>query len=192
MLPIPIGDALFTKTQQRVLGLLYGRPNESFYTNDIVRRADMGRGTVRRELARMVAAGLLVVRKEGNQQHYQANPECPIYMELSGVISKTFGIADVVKTALEPLARHIHWSFIFGSVADGRETSGSDIDLMVIGDVDFGNVVKALYPTQEKLGREINPKIYSRKEWMQMLKRKDAFVKDVLAKPRLDVLGEAI
>jgi len=192
MLTTTIGDALFTKTQQRVLGLLFGRPNESFYTNDIVRRADMGRGTVRRELARMVAAGLLVVRKEGNLQYYQANPECPIYMELSGIIRKTFGIADMVRVALEPLARHIRWSFIFGSVADGRENSGSDIDLMVIGDVDFGDLVKALYPAQEKLGREINPKIYSRKEWMQMLKKKDAFVKDVLAKPRLNVLGEAI
>lgn len=86
MLSISIGDALFTKTQQRVLGLLYGRPEVSFYMNEIVRRADMGRGTVRRELARMAAAGLLVVSKEGNQQHYQANPECPVYEELMGLV----------------------------------------------------------------------------------------------------------
>jgi len=191
-LPTSIGDALFTKTQQRVLGLLYGRPDVSFYTNEIVRRADMGRGTVRRELARMVAAGLLVVRKEGNQQHYQANPECPVYEELSGLVRKTFGMADVIRSALEPLARRIQWSFIFGSLADGRETTGSDIDLMVIGEVKFADVVNALYPAQEKLGREINPKIYSREEWKQMVNNKDGFVKEVLAKPRLDVLSESV
>lgn len=192
MLATLIGDALFTKTQQRVLGLLYGRPDASFYTNEIVRRAGMGRGTVVRELARMAAAGLLVVRKEGNQQHYQANPECPVYEELSGLVRKTFGMAGVIRSALEPLARRIEWSFIFGSMAGGRETAGSDIDLMVIGDVKFANVVNALYPAQEKLGREINPKIYSREEWKQMVKSKDAFVKEILAKPRLDVLGEPV
>ncbi len=183
MLSTSIGDALFTKTQQRVLGLLYGRPDESFYTNDIVRRADMGRGTVRRELARMVAAGLLMVRKEGNQQYYQANPQCPVYAELSGIVRKTFGIADEIRLALEPLARHIHWSFAFGSIADGRETAGSDVDLMVIGDMKFADVVRVLHPVQEKLGREINPKIYSKEEWKQILKKKDAFVKDVMASP---------
>jgi predicted nucleotidyltransferase len=192
MLSTSIRDALFTKTQQRVLGLLYGRPDVSFYTNEIVRIADMGRGTVSRELARLAAAGLLVVRKEGNQQHYQANPACPVYEELSGLVRKTFGMADVIRSALEPLARHIHWSFIFGSIADGRETADSDIDLMVIGDVKFAKVVNALYPVQEKLGREINPKIYSREEWTRMLKSKDAFVKEVLVKPRLDLLGEPI
>jgi DNA-binding transcriptional ArsR family regulator len=192
MLSTSIGDALFTKTQQRVLGLLYGRTDVSFYTNEIVRRADMGRGTVRRELARLAAAGLLVVRKEGNQQHYQANPECPVYVELSGLVRKTFGMVDVIRSALEPLARRVHWSFIFGSLADGRESAGSDIDLMVIGDVKFANVVNALYPAQEKLGREINPKIYSWEEWKQMVKGKDAFVKEVMAKPRLDVLGEPV
>jgi DNA-binding transcriptional ArsR family regulator len=95
-----IGDALFTKTQQRVLGLLYGKPGQSFYTNEIVRRADMGRGTVRRELERLTAAGLVVVRREGNQHHYQANSSCPVYQELLGIVKKTFGVADVIRTAL--------------------------------------------------------------------------------------------
>ena len=100
MSSITMADALFTKTQQRVLGLLYGKPDESFYTNEIVRWADMGRGTIRRELDRLVLAGILRRTQEGNQHHYQANPGCPIYKELIGIVKKTFGIVDVLKQAL--------------------------------------------------------------------------------------------
>ena len=184
------GDALFTKTQQRVLGLLYGKPDQSFYTNEIVRRADMGRGTVRRELERLVSAGLLVVNREGNQLHYQANKECPIHKELLGIVKKTFGIADVIREALSPLSIYIDWAFVFGSMASGKESSTSDIDLMIIGEVSFAEVVKLLYPLQERLGREINPKIYSKEEWILMKRAKSAFIKDVLAKPRMDVMGD--
>jgi predicted nucleotidyltransferase len=184
-----IGDALFTKTQQRVLGLLYGTPDKSLYTNEIVRRAGMGRGTVVRELGKLVTAGLLVTRREGNQLHYRANPECPIYHELSAIVKKTFGVTGVLREALAPMAEQISWAFIFGSVASGKESSGSDLDLMVIGDVGFSEVVAALYSAQQDLGREINPKIFSKEEWVERCEAGDAFTKDVLAKPRMDVMG---
>lgn len=87
-----IGDALFTKTQQKVLGLLYGRPDKSFYTNEIVRWANMGRGTICRELARLVTAGILNVSNVGNQHHYQANSHCLIYTELCGITRKMYGL----------------------------------------------------------------------------------------------------
>ncbi|MBI3187269.1 MAG: nucleotidyltransferase domain-containing protein [Gammaproteobacteria bacterium] len=186
-----IGDALFSKTQQRVLGLLFGKPDKSFYLNETVRWADMGRGTIRRELDRLVAAGVLTVSHEGNQHHYRANPECPVYNELLGIVRKTFGVADVIREALLPLAEQIDWAFIFGSVASGKETSSSDIDLMIIGSPGFSDVVAALYSSQQSLGREINPKIFRRAEWLQMVANKDAFVKDVLSKPRMDVMGDA-
>ena len=185
-----IGDALFTKTQQRVLGLLYGQPDKSFYTNEIVRSADMGRGTVRRELERLVAAGIIVVRREGNQHHYQANPDCPIYIELLGIVKKTFGIVDVIREALSHLPNQIDWAFVFGSVASGKATAASDIDLMIIGDVSFSDVVSATHDAQGVLGREINPKVYSKDEWDKMTKRQDAFIKEVMAKPKLFVVGD--
>lgn len=185
-----LGGALFTKTQQRVLGMLYGRPQQSFYTNEIMRWADMGRGTIRRELERFVATGILQVRYAGNQHHYQANPACPIYQELLGIVKKTFGVSDAIRTALTPLADKIHWAFIFGSVASGKETASSDIDLMIIGDASFSDVVNALYTQQQILGREINPKIYSKDEWIQMLANDEAFIRDVLSKPQMDVIGE--
>lgn len=185
-----IGDALFTTTQKKVLGLLYAQPSKSFYTKEILRLTGMGVATIKRELDRMEAAGILSMNKIGNQHHYQANPECPIYQELLGIVNKTFGVVDVINMALTPFKNRINWAFIFGSVASGKETSTSDIDLMIIGDVEFTEAVTALYPVQEKLRREINPKIYRKEEWNQMQKNLDAFIKEVLSKPRMDVIGE--
>lgn len=185
-----LAGALFTATQQNVLGLLYAQPEKSFYTNEILRITGMGVATIKRELDRMVAAGILSMIKIGNQHHYQANPSCPIYSELIGIVKKTFGLVDVVRAALLQLSSKIVWSFIFGSVASGKETSGSDIDLMIVGNVSFTEVVASLYPVQDSLGREINPKIYSSKEWTQMLESKDAFIKAVLSNPRMDVMGD--
>lgn len=184
-----LGDALFTTTQQKVLGLLYVQPQRSFYTKEIIRLTGMGVATIKRELDRMLAAGLLKMNKIGNQHHYQANPDCPIYSELSGIVKKTFGVVEVLNQVLLTLADRIDWAFVFGSMASGKETSASDIDLMIIGEPGFSEVVTALYPAQETLGREINPKIYSGKEWALMQKKPDAFLKEVLSKPRLDIIG---
>ena len=184
------GSTLFTETQQRVLGLLYGQPERSFYTKEILRLTGMGVGTVKRELERMKRAGILTLRKSGNHHHYQANPECPIYPELIGIVKKTFGLVNVLRQALAPLANSIEWAFVFGSVASGKETAHSDIDLMIIGDVDFTEIVSSLYPAQEVLGREINPKIFGKGEWSRLLNKKDSFVKEVINKPRMDVIGE--
>lgn len=149
----------------------------------------MGVATIKRELERMVAAGILSRRRQGNQLHYQANPNCPIYQELLGIVRKTFGIAAVLKQALEPLSDRIAWGFVFGSVASGKESANSDIDLLLIGKLSFSDAVTRLHPAQEMLLREINPKVYSDDEWKRLVKRKDAFINEVLSKPRLDVIG---
>ncbi len=184
-----LGDALFTKTQQRVLGLLFVQPDRSFYTKEIIRLTGMGVATIKRELDRMVTAGILTMTKIGNQHHYQADPACPIFHELLGIIKKTFGVVEALSLALAPLSERIAWAFVFGSLASGKETSASDIDLMIIGDVGFGEAATAVYSVQAALGREVNPKVYSLLEWNQLLKNQDVFIKEVLAKPRMDVLG---
>lgn len=154
-----IGDALFTKTQQRVLGLLYGQPQQSFYTNEIVRLADMGRGTISRELERLVSAGLLKVRREGNQHHYQANPDCPLYEDLIHLIQKLADSSkvqdkkahvtmnDLVKnyrTQILSLAKQkgISNVRVFGSMARNEAGPESDLDLLV--DIDKGQSGLAL------------------------------------------------
>jgi len=186
-----LANALLTKTQQNVLGLLYSQPDRSFYTKEILRLTGMGVATIKRELDRMVDAGILSMSKIGNQHHYQADQNCPLYDELLSIIKKTVGVSDTLKSALSPLLKQINWAFIFGSVASSKETTTSDIDLMVIGDASFSDVVTVLYPKQESLGREINPKIYSVEEWNQMRNSNDAFIKEILSKPRMDIVGSA-
>ncbi len=185
-----IGDALFTKTQQRVLGLLYGRPEQSFYLNEIARLAAVGKGAVNRELESLCAAGLLIVTRQGNQSHYRANPGNPIFSELKAIIQKTFGVVDVLRAALAPLLPKIERAFIYGSVAKGSEHAGSDIDLlMVIDDVSYSEVMELLAPAELRLGRTINPTLYSRAEFAERKNGQQAFINRVLAQPKLWLVG---
>ena len=184
-----LSDALFTTTQQNVLGLLYTQPDKSFYLKEILRLTGMGVATIKRELDRMLAADIIRMTKIGNQHHYQANSECPIFQELSGMIKKTFGIRGTLGSALSALSDKIDWAFVYGSIAAGNETTGSDIDLMIIGDVGFSEIVGLLNPVQDTLGREINPKIYDVEEWTLMKARKNSFIEELLVKPRMDIIG---
>lgn len=185
-----ISDALFTKTQQRVLGLLYGKPEQSFYTNEIVRWADMGRGTIRRELDRLVSAGLLVVSRTGNQHHYRANIQNPIYHELLGIVRKTFGIADVIRAALLPVYEQIDLAFIYGSIAKGEDTASSDVDLLVIADsLAYADLMAVLADAEQSLGRPINPSIYTMEQIKNKLEQKNVFLTRVMEQPKLWVKG---
>lgn len=193
-----IGDALFTKTQQRVLGLLYGNPHKRFYTNEIMRWAGMGRGTVRRELERLVSAGLLVTSKQGNQLYYQANTDNPVYADLVSIVRKTFGVADVLKAALAPVIDQIEQAFIYGSIAKGEDRASSDIDLMVVTEsLGYGDLMELLSETETPLGRPVNPTIYDRKQLKKKLKEKNAFLIRVMEQPKIwikettDVTGES-
>ena len=185
-----IGNALFTKTQQRVLGLLFGKPDKSFYTNEIMRWAAIGRGTVSRELERLVSAGLVSMTREGNQNHYQANNKNPIYKELVSIIKKSFGIADEIKERLKPLDKNIELAFIYGSISKGTETKTSDIDLMLVGnELTYGLVMEALLPLEDLLQRSINPTIYDKKDFAARLKEGNSFVTRVMEQPKIMIKG---
>jgi predicted nucleotidyltransferase len=185
-----IGDALFTKTQQRVLGLLFGKPDKSFYTNEIMRWAAMGRGTVGRELDKLVNAGLLTATREGNQNHYQANESNPIYQELVGIVKKTFGVADEIRAALKSLDENIELAFIYGSIAKGTDTKSSDIDLMLIGKaLSYGLVMDALIPLEESLQRTINPAIYEETDFHGKLAEGNSFINRVMEQPKIMIKG---
>lgn len=186
-----IGDALFTKTQQRVLGLLYGRPEQSFYLNEVVRLADVGRGAVNRELESLSAAGLLTETRQGNQNHYRANSESPIFNELKAIIQKTFGIADMLKAALTSLLPKIDLAFVYGSMAKGNEHAASDIDLLMVSDaIGYGEVMAMLAPVEQQLGRTINPTLYTRAEFAERQLSNQAFISRVLSQPKLWLVGE--
>lgn len=186
-----LAAALFTTTQQRLLALLYGEPARSFYFKELLRKTGLGVATVKRELDRMVEAGLLTRAVRGNQHHYQANPACPIYAELIAIVRKTLGIPQAIREVLQPLAARIDRAFIFGSFAAGKDQPGSDVDLLVVGDLALAELARVLYPLQEALAREINPKLYRPAEWAQMVAGKDAFARELLRKPRIVLIGEA-
>lgn len=183
-----IGDALFTKTQQRLLALLYGQPDQSFYLNELVRLAQGGRGAISRELSKLSDAGLVTVTKQGNQNHYQANSANPIYQELKLIVQKTFGIADLIRTALSPLANQLEQAFIYGSVAKGEAHATSDVDVMLVGnDLSYGDIMEMLAPVEDQLQRSINPTVYSPEDFAKRIAEQQSFVTRVLEQPRIEL-----
>lgn len=193
-LPPPISgiaDVLFTKVQQRVLGVLFGNPDRSFYANEVIALAGSGTGAVQRELARLEAAGLVTVTRVGNQKHYQANAAAPVFEELRGLVLKTSGLADVLRAALAPLAAQISAAFVYGSVAKRQDTAKSDIDLMVVSEsLTYADLFAVLEEATNRLGRPVNPTVYSRQELDKRVRADNAFIKRVLAQPKLWVIGE--
>ena len=185
-----LSDALFTATQQRVLGCLFGPPGRSFSISELIQTTGAGSGAVQRELARLSGSGLLSVEQLGKQKLYRANPASPIHDELVAIVRKTFGLAMPLREALAPLADRLHAAFVFGSVAKGSDTASSDIDLMLVSDeLTYADAMATLHPLMERLGREINPTLYTRAELRKRIAEGNSFVTRVLAQPRLWLIG---
>ena len=185
-----LSDALFTATQQRVLGCLFGQPGRSFTVSELIQITGAGSGAVQREVARLAGSGLLNMAQVGNQKRYRANPQSPIHDELATIVRKTFGLAAPLREALLPIADAITAAFVFGSVAKGQDTASSDIDLMLISEsLSYGEVMAALHPVAEQLDRTINPTLYSPAELKQRIATGNSFVTRVLAQPRIWLLG---
>ncbi len=185
-----VAAALFTPVQQRVLGLLFGQPERRFQSAELIRLAGSGTGAVHRLLQRLAAAGLVVVTRDGNQKYYAAQGQSPVFQELHGLILKTIGVVDPLRSALASLADRIDRAFVFGSVAKGTERAGSDIDLLVVtDDLAYADVFDALVPAEQTLGRTINPTVFTRAEWKRKRSRSDSFAARITAQRRLFVIG---
>lgn len=183
---VALGDALFSRTRQQVLALLFGQPDRSFYTNEILRMAGKGTGSVRRELDSLVQAGVLTIRRQGNQVHYQANRACPVFAELRGIVLKTFGVTGVLRSALSPLFGRIEQAFVYGSVAKGSDTANSDVDVLVVADdIAYAELMQPLLEAEKILGRTVHPTLYNRQEWMNRQAGGNAFVQRLMEQPRL-------
>lgn len=183
-------DALFSRTQQRVLGLLFGQPHRSFFASELIALTGGGSGAVQRELARLGASGLVTMSAVGNQKHYQADPDSPVFAELCAIVQKTVGLAEPLREALSPLAAQIKAAFVYGSVAKRSDTAQSDIDLMLISDrIGYADLYAALEAASLKLGRRVNPTIYTAREWAKRLKAKEAFVARVLSQSKIWLIG---
>ncbi len=186
---VTVPSALFGKARQTLLALLYGHDKESFYLRQIVRAVSLGQGAVQRELAHLTEAGLLVRTRRGNQVYYQANRSAPIFAELKSLLVKTAGAADVLRAALAAYSDRVQVALLYGSVAKGTDQVGSDIDLLVIGKVSFGEVAEAVSAAQEKLQREINPSVYSPEEFRKKLLAGHHFVRRVFQGTKIFLIG---
>jgi len=182
-------DWLLPEVRKKVLALLLGNPDKRWYLRDIERRTNLAIGTVRRELTGLTKAEIITKTKDGNRTYYQANTGCPFFPELSGLIRKTDGLVGVLNEALNALSTMIKVAFIYGSFAKGSANSRSDVDMMVIGSSSFGQIVDVIGVAQEKLGREVNPTVYSPKEWNQKLKEKHHFITSVSKSTKIFIIG---
>ena len=184
-----LAEILFKGYRRRVLGLLLLKPDSAYHVRQIARLTNTQAGTLHKELARLADGDILTKRQQGNQVTYQANRQCIIFEELAGILRKTSGMADILANALSDIADQIDVAVIFGSVASGKATTLSDIDVLIIGDISFTEAVKRLYPVQSILAREINPKVYTVNEWCEAVLKDSVFIRELLTKPIIEIIG---
>ena len=183
-------ELLFKDYRRRVLGLLLLHPESAYHVREIARLTGTVAGTLHKELSKLAEVGLLQKLMQGNQVLYQANRQSLIFEELASILRKTSGIAEVLAGALKPHLQQIECALVFGSIASGKATAASDIDVLIVGNLSFGDAVKALYPVQDVLAREINPKLYTLNEWRQAQQENTVFVQELLTKPHIKIIGD--
>jgi hypothetical protein len=170
--------------------LFFSNPDQRFYLRDTIRRLEAGAGSVQKEIARLTEAGILTRVRDGNQVYHQANPDCPIFVELKALCLKTFGVTEALRQALRPISKKIRCAFVYGSLAAGRETSESDVDLIVVGDdLRSSDVIPLLGPASRQIFREVNPTVYETGEFSRKLGEKKHFLSSVMDGPKLLIIG---
>lgn len=185
-----VAGALLTPVQQRVLGLLFGQPDRSFRSGELIRLARSGTGATHRQLGRLETAGLITAKRSGNQKHYQANRSAAVFDELHGLIVKTVGLVEPLRVALEKHGKTIRAAFVYGSVAKGTDRAISDVDLLVISEtLRYADVFESLQQAEAVLARKVNPTVLSPAAWRSKRARSDSFLARVAAQPKLFVIG---
>ncbi len=184
-------ETLFgSKLRAKVLGWLFSHPDERYFVRQLTSLVKEDSTNVSRELIRLEKTGILISTTEGKQKYYQANRQSPLFNELHGLIVKTVGVADVLRSVLAPAMDRIKVAFMFGSFASGTERKTSDIDVMVVGRISFEDVVSLLSPAEEQLGREVNPVVYPVSEFRQKISDNHHFVKTVLEGEKIFLVGD--
>jgi predicted nucleotidyltransferase len=187
---LSIADVLFSKVRQRVLGILFGNPGKTFYATEIIALAGSGHGAVQRELAKLERAGIVIAHKVGRQIHYRINTAPPVIKTLRALVLQTSGLADVLTAVLAPVADRIDAAFVYGSVAKRSDTVTSDVDLMIVSDsLAYADIFALLEKASQRLGRRVNPTIYSHSELAKRVKQRKSFTKRVLSQPKIWLIG---
>jgi len=187
--PDPVAAALFGSARRGVLGILFGHPERSFYLRELVRLTAISPGSLQREVRALTDAGLLIREPRGNQMFYRANTAHPVYADLSGLVTKTMNTVDLLRSALAPLADRIKAAYLFGSVALGRAKSRSDVDVIVVGEVEYSEVTDALSVVEQRLGREVNPLVYAPADFRKALAEGRHFPVALRKAPLVRIIG---
>jgi predicted nucleotidyltransferase len=183
-------DLFFGQTRGSVLALLYGHPEEKFFTREIARHADASVGSAKRELETLLRFGLIERSASGRQVYYQANREHPVFPEVRALTAKTVGVFQLLGSALAPFARRVSLAFVYGSLARGDEKAGSDVDLMVVGDVTLDEALARLTSVETTIGRPINPTVYSTDEFKRKLESGNHFLRSVVRGETVALIGD--
>ena len=184
-----LSKVLFGKTRGAVLALLFSHSGEQFYLRQIARETGCSPGALQRELNLLLGAGLVIRKRQGHQTYYQVNTESPVFEELKGLVAKTVGLNSILRSSLVHLSDRIRFAMIFGSLARGAESSSSDVDILIVGDVLFSEVIEAFQEAQRELRREINPVVYSESEFLDRLESDHYFVSRVVDAPLTFLIG---
>lgn len=185
-----MSEALFSPSQARVLGWLFGQPERAYHLSEMLRLTGLGSASLQRELNRLVLGGLVLTERVGNMRRFQADANSPVFAELVALTRKTMGVVPVLQAALVPLVNQLAGAWVFGSVARQQDTAQSDVDVMLVGDgVRLRDVLECLLPAEVQVGRKINPTLYTRAEFAKRRAEPDSFVNRVLAQPTLLLLG---
>jgi DNA-binding transcriptional ArsR family regulator len=184
-----LAQILSSNVKAEIFRLLFGLNGRPLHVRELERRSGLAIGTVRQELARLTKLGLIEARTDGNRRYYTAREDHPLYPEIRNLVLKTSGLADVLHGALQKEKR-IRVAFVFGSIAQAREQAHSDIDLLVVGDIGLREVTKLLSGAAGKVGREINPHVFTPVEFLRRKRASDHFLKSVLSEPRIFIIGD--
>jgi predicted nucleotidyltransferase len=184
-----LADALFPRTKQRILGVLFSQPDRAIHLRELARIAEVNPSSIQREVRTLVDAGILTRVTRGNLQEFQANRECPVFDELSGFARKTFGIADVIRSALEGLS--IDVALIFGSIAKGIASAHSDVDVLIISNTGYREALARMMAIEKKIGRPINIKHFRADEFQDLARSGNAFALEIIDGPKILLKGSA-
>lgn len=184
-----LAKLLGSRLRARLLGWLLLHPDDRYFVRQLESIIGEDATNISRELAKLATMGIVTSHSEGRQKYYQADVDCPVYTELRGLVLKTVGLVDTVRTALEPLADRLKIVFLFGSFARGQEKTDSDVDLMAIGEVTFGEVIASLESAQTNLGREINATVYPVTEFRDKLRAGNHFLNSLMGQEKIFIIG---
>ncbi|GAA5166254.1 nucleotidyltransferase domain-containing protein [Viridibacterium curvum] len=185
-----VASVLFGKTRQAVFAQLFSFPEEKVYLRELERRTGISSGSLQAELNQLVAADLVRRQQDGNRVLYAANTQSPVFEELRGLILKTTGLPEQIRAALSPLQADIKLAFIYGSMAKGNASAGSDVDLLVVGKLALQDLITALQPVEQRIAREINTRLFDEAEFAQRKQDGERFITGVLSGKLITLIGD--